>query len=296
VHTAPELAEASSAHTETLDRLLRHLVALGILTRSDSGRYGLTELGDGLRDDHPFGMRARLDIDGGVGRAELSFVQLLHSVRTGEAAFPAQFGRDFWEDVSLDAARSAAFDAEMGADVTAWAPAIISAYDWGSLEHVVDVGGGNGSLMAALLAAHPGLTGTVVDLPNTAEHARQLFATTGLSDRADVVAGSFFDPLPPGYDAYLLTAIVHDWGDDDARAVVRRCADAAGTDGRVFVIEKIGTDGVMPNTEMDLRLLAYMGGRERALDELTSLIESAGCRVAAVHSAGAIQILEVTAS
>jgi hypothetical protein len=295
VNTAPELAAASNADADTLDRVLRHLATLGVLTRTDAGQYALTALGDELRDDHPFGIRARLDIDGGVGRAELSFVQLLHSVRTGAAAFPAQFGRDFWDDLSLDAVRSAAFDAEMGADVTAWAPAIISAYDWGSLDTVVDVGGGNGSLLAALLTAHPHLRGIVVDLPSTAENARKLFAAADLSDRADVVAGSFFDPLPPGHSGYLLTAIIHDWGDEPARAIVRRCADAAGAEGKVFVIEKIGTDGVAPNTEMDLRLLVYMGGRERDLDELTALIESAGCHVTAAHPAGAIQLLEVTA-
>ena len=293
VHTAPDLAKAADADADTLDRLLRHLTALGVLSRSESGQYELTELGDALRDDHPFGMRARLDIDGGVGRAELSFVQLLHSVRTGEAAFPAQFGRDFWEELATDPVRSAVFDTEMGADVTAWAPAIISAYDWGSLGHVVDVGGGNGSLLIALLAAHPTLRGTVVDLPNTAEGARKAFAAAGLADRTDAVAGSFFDSLPAGFGGYLLTAIVHDWGDEPARTILRRCAEATGTGGSVFVIEKIGIDGVAPNTEMDLRLLAYMGGRERDLGELTALIESSGCRVVAVHPAGAIQIVEV---
>lgn len=296
VRTAPELAKAANVDAETLDRLLRHLATLGVLSRDDVGRYALTELGSGLRDDHPLGMRAFLDIDGGVGRAELSFAQLLHSVRTGEAAFPAQFGRDFWDALSLDAERSAAYAAEMGADVTAWAPAILSAYDWGSLDHVVDVGGGNGSLLVALLTAHPALRGTVVDLPATAESARKTFAAAGLTDRTDVAAGSFFDPLPSGFAAYLLTAIIHDWGDEPARAILRRCAVAAGEDGRVFVIEKIGTDGVAPNTEMDLRLLAFMGGRERDLGELTALIESSGCRVAAVHPAGAIQILELRKS
>lgn len=291
--TAAELAQRSGADADTLDRLLRHLTTLGLLARSETGEYALTDLGDQLRDDHPYGMRARLDVDGGVGRAELSFVRLLHSVRTGEAAFPAQFGRAFWDDLSSDPARSSAYDAEMGVDVTAWAPAIISAYDWGALEHVVDVGGGNGSLLFALLRAFPALRGTVFDLPRAAPSARVALDAAGLGHRTDVVAGSFFDPLPSGADGYLLTAIVHDWCDEDARTILRRCAEAAGRGGRVFVIEKIGTDGVTPNTEMDLRLLAYMGGRERNLDELAALIESGGCRVEARHTAGAIQILEV---
>jgi hypothetical protein len=226
----------------------------------------------------------------------LSFVQLLHSVRTGEPAYPAQFGRSFWDDLSADPIRSAAFDAEMGADVTGWAPAIIAAYDWGSLGHLVDVGGGNGSLLIAVLQAFPDLRGTVVDLPSTAEAARSAFADAGLSDRADAVAGNFFEPLPAGHPAYVLTAIIHDWSDEPARTILRRCADAAGTDGRVFIIEKIGVDGASPNTAMDLRLLAYMGGRERDIAGLTALVASAGCRLLGVHPAGAIQILEVVSA
>src|SRR5439155_21260948 len=113
-------------------------------------------------------MRVRLDLEGAVGRADLSFLQLLHAVRTGEPAYPAQFGRSFWEDLASDARLSSSFDELMGCDVAAEAPAIVAAYDWGSLGHVVDVGGGNGSLLIALLAAHPALRGTVVDLPGAA--------------------------------------------------------------------------------------------------------------------------------
>lgn len=265
LRTAPELAEAVDADADALDRVLRHLSTAGVLSRDRSGRYALTKRGEVLRDDHPDRVRARWDIDGALGRAELSLVRLLHTVRTGEPAFPAHFGRSFWEDLESDAARSASYDARMGADVAAWAPAIVSAYDWGSLGHVVDVGGGNGSLLIALLTEHPALRGTVVDLRDTAEAARKALAAAGLANRTDVVAGSFFYPLPAGAGGYLLTAIIHDWDDEAARAILRRCAEAAGADGRVFVIEKIGHDGASPNTEMDLRLLVYFGGRERGV-------------------------------
>jgi O-methyltransferase domain len=293
--TAGELAEATKADADTLDRLLKHLAAVSVLDRDQSGRYRLTPLGDVLHDDDPRGLRTRLDLEGAIGHAELSFVALLHAVRTGEPAFVAQFGRSFWDDLAANPARSATFDAEMGADVARWAPAILSAYDWGALGHIVDVGGGDGTLLAALLNAHPALRGTVVDLPRTAEAARTAFTAAGLADRADVGAGSFFDPLPAGAAGYLLTAIVHDWDDEPARAILRRCAEAAGAEGRVFVIEKIGADGETPSTEVDLRLLAYLGGRERSLDELVRLTEDAGCRVAAVHRARAISIVELAA-
>jgi hypothetical protein len=292
--TAPELAEAVRADAGALGRVLRHLVTAGVLRRDESDRYVLSARGQALRDDHPAGMRAMLDLDSAIGRADLSFVQLLHTVRTGEPAFPAQFGRSFWDDLAADPTRSASFDQQMGADVAAWAPDIVAAYDWGSLGHVVDVGGGNGTLLAALLREHPDLRGTVLDLPGAAEAARKALTAAGLADRSDAMAGSFFDPLPPGAGGYLLCAVLHDWDDAPARAILRRCAEAAGTGGRVFVVEKLVTD-TDHRTEMDLRVLAYFGGRERGIAEFTALAAAAGLRVAAVHPAGATPVVELTA-
>src|SRR6266851_3626846 len=169
LRTAPELAKASRANADALDRVLRHLVKAGLFTCDEAGRYSLTARGEELRDDHPTGTRALLDIEGAIGRADLSFVQLLHSVRTGDPAFSVQFGRDFWADLSADPGRTTSYDTQMGADVAADAPEIVSGFDWGSLGHVVDVGGGNGALMIALLTAYPELRGTVCDVPATAE-------------------------------------------------------------------------------------------------------------------------------
>jgi hypothetical protein len=291
--TAPELAEAVGADADALGRVLRHLVTAGVLHRDESDRYVLTARGEALRDDHPAGIRAVLDLESAIGRADLSFVRLLHTVRTGEPAFPAQFGRSFWDDLAADPGRSASFDAQMAADVAAWAPDIVAAYDWGSLGHVVDVGGGNGALLAALLREHPDLRGTVLDLPGAAAAARKVLTAAGLADRSDAVAGSFFDPLPPGAGGYLLCAVLHDWDDAAARTILRRCAEAAGTDGRVFVVEKLVT-ATDHRTEMDLRVLAYFGGRERGIAELTALAAAAGLRVAAVHPAGATPVIELT--
>jgi hypothetical protein len=184
----------------------------------------------------------------------------------------------------------------MGCDVAMEAPPIVSTYDWGSLGHVVDVGGGNGSLLIALLKAYPRLHGTVVDLPGAAHAAREAFAAAGLGDRADAVAGSFLDPLPPGAGGYLLSAIVHNWDDEAARAILRRCAEAAGGEGRVFVIERIGPDGESPSTTRDLRMLAYFNGRERRVSDLAELAADAGLRIAAVHAAGPSAVVELAAA
>ncbi len=295
LRTASELAGAVNADADALDRVLRHLATVEVLSRDASGRYVLTARGELLRNDHPAGLRRMLDIESAIGRADLSFVQLLQSVRTGEPAFPLQFGRPFWDDLAADPARSASFDAQMGADVAADAPAIVAAYDWGSLGYVVDVGGGNGALLTAMLRAYPTLRGTVFDLPETAEAARKALMAAGLGDRGDVVPGSFFDPLPSGAGGYLLSAILHDWDDDAARTILRRCAEAAVNGGAVFVVEKIGAEGESLRTGMDLRMLAYFGGRERGVAELTALAETSGLRVVAVHPAGSLAIVELTA-
>ncbi|WP_345580996.1 methyltransferase [Streptomyces prasinosporus] len=293
--TASRLAEVAGADENALDRVLAHLAHKGVLRRDDTGRYTLTELGEPLRSDHPSGMRAMLDIEGAVGRAELSFIHLLHSVRTGGAAFPVLFGRTFWEDLAEDAARAASFDARMGTDlVTARGADIVPAYDWGALGHVVDVGGGDGSLLITLLRACPGLRGTVVDLPDTAGKARRALADAGLADRGDAVAGSFFEPLPPGAGGYLLSSVIHDWGDHEAREILRRCAQAAHPGGRVLVVERTGADGESPGTAMDLRMLAYYGGKERGIAELSALAADCGLAVTAVHPAGALSVLELS--
>jgi O-methyltransferase domain len=293
VRTVPELAEAVAADADALDRLMRYLTVRGVLSRDESGRYALTAQGQPLRTDHPAGIHGWLDMEG-VGRAELSFVELLHSIRTGEAAFTKRYGRPFWDDLAADPARSASFDALLGADVAVRSPGVVTGYDWGSLGHVVDVGGGDGSLLIALLSEYPNLRGTVVDLPGSAETARKALTAAGLAHRSDVVAGSFFDPLPPGAGGYVLSLIIHDWADDEARAILRRCAEAAGADGSVFVIETVGDDGDAPHTGMDLRMLVVYGAKERGVAELAELGADVGLRLAGVHRAGPSVIVELS--
>ena len=295
LRTAAELAQAACANTDALDRVLRHLVSVGVFRRNDDGQYFLTSRGESLRDDHPSGTRARLDIENAVGRADLSLVDLLHSIRTGRASFPSHFGRGLWDDLASDPALRESFDGQMGTDVSAWAPQVVASYDWGALGHLIDVGGGNGTLLAAVLSGYPTLRGTVFEREGTAEAARETLRSAGFGDRSQVVCGSFFDPLPSGAGGYLLCAVLHDWEDEAACAILRRCAEAASTAGRVFVVEKTGADGASPQTDMDLRLLAYFGGRERGVAELTSLGLAAGLRLGAEYHAGNLSVIEFTA-
>ncbi|MFI9415417.1 methyltransferase [Nocardia gamkensis] len=292
--TAQALTTVVDADRDALGRLLDHLVTAGVLSRVDPGTYGLTALGERLRDDHPEGVRRWIDLEGAVGRADLCFVQLLHTVRTGEPAFPRQFGRTFWDDLSADPGLGASFDALMGARLAQDAPAVADAYPWGALGHVIDVGGGDASLLIALLRAHGALRGTVIDLPGPVARADRAIASAGLDHRADARVGSFFDPLPAGAGGYLLSGVLHDWDDEAAVRILQRCADAASETGRVLVVDHIGdAGGSPPDTEGDLRMLCYVRGRERTLDQVSALAEPARLEVGSVVPAGSRSIIEL---
>lgn len=289
--TAAELAEACDAHPGAFERLLRYLTVRGVFACDDAGRYSLTPLGDPLREDHPAQVRAWFDIDG-MGWGELSFVELLHSVRTGEAAFPKRYGRGYWDDMVASPVRTESFNALHGHDMASRSPGIVGALDWSSFDRIVDVGGGDGSLITAILTANPALRGTVFDLANATATAKAAFVEAGIDDRADTTTGSFFDdPIPPGADAYLLSLILHDWPDDKSVEILRACAKAAGPTGRVLVIESIG-EGEVTHTGMDLRMMVLYAARERGVTDFTELAAQAGLTRTAVHRAGPSAIIE----
>ncbi|POX36641.1 methyltransferase [Streptomyces sp. Ru73] len=298
IRTVSALAGATGSDPGALERLLDHLIAVGLLRRAgaEASGYALTAAGEELRDGHPGGLRRRLDTGTAVGRADLAFVELAHSVRTGAAAFPERYGKDFWADLRADPARTADYDAQMAVDVTSWAEAVLPVYDWAGLGRLVDVGGGNGTMLAALLTAHPGLRGTVFDQPETARAARATLAAAGVTDRGDAVGGDFFGELPRGAGGYLLCAVLHDWDDASAVAILRSCARAAGRAGKVLVVERFGVGGEAVSTAMDLRMLVYFGGRERGVTDLTALAGRAGLVVSGVRHAGRLAVVELVAA
>lgn len=281
--TAEAIADRCSAHAPALERLLLHWAWLGLLRRTTDGDYDLTELGGQLRSDHPAGRREWLDMTGSVGRGDLAFVELMHTMTTGGSAYRARYGQDFWDDLGSDEGLRASFDALMQRHVEADAARVVDAYPWTRHRTIVDVAGGGGALLAKILRAHPGLDGVLVELAEPAARARATFDSADLRDRASVAVGSFFDPLPARGDAYVLSAVLHDWDDESCRRILRTCRAAMTATDRLLVIEAVGQDGESVDPRMDLRMLAYTGGKERGVGELAELAARADLELVRTH-------------
>lgn len=290
-----DLAEECAVDADALGRLLGYLASRGVFRRTGRTTFALNGAARLLCDDHPTRLRAWLDVDSMGGRVDRAAAGLLDTVRTGEPAYPKIFGRALWDDLAAAPDLVAAFNRYTAARTSRWAADVLAGYDWSRARHVVDVGGGDGTLLARILTAHPTLVGTLVDLPKPAAAAGEALAAAGLADRCAVVAGSFFDPLPTTGDVYLLANVVSAWADRDAVAILRRCAQAAGADGRVLVVERNAPDEA-ESAALDLTALVLLGGRLRDLDALGSLAVAAGMRVrSAVSTPGGVSMVECLA-
>lgn len=279
-----DLAREADADADALQRVLWHLVDQGVFEEPAPGRFVLNAAAAMLRDDHPARLRFGLDLDGIGNRMALAWGSLLGAVRTGKPAYADMFGRPFWDDLDAHPDIAASFDAMMGpAGHGMPDPEVLLSGNWRSVRTVVDVGGGTGSLLAEILRAHPGVRGTLVDLPRTVARSVETFQVAGVMDRVTTVGQSFFDPLPAGADLYLLKNVLADWPDPEARAILRRCAEAARPNGRVVVL-----GGVSPDTEAGvpspaLLMMVLVGGRERSLAEFRALARDAGLAVRAAE-------------
>ncbi|MGH8877232.1 MAG: methyltransferase [Stackebrandtia sp.] len=273
----PQLAAATGAHPDALRRLLRYLVARDVFTEPEPDRFGLTGLSELLTDGHPAASRGWMDLEGFGGRMDLAFFQLLETVRTGAAA-------EGWRDHLRDEQVAASYDEIMEAQSRMQASAIADAHEWPETGHIVDVGGGTGTLLVHLLHEYPRLRGTLLELPHAADRADAVITEAGLTGRCDVLTGDLNDVQIPAADVYLFKFVWHAFDDDGVVRALRRCTEAGSAGSRVVVIEHSAEPGDDRGgfTSMDLRMLVLGEGRERTVDEYAALGAHAGLELGAV--------------
>jgi O-methyltransferase domain len=275
-----ELAAGTGADEDSLYRVLRLLAALGVFTEAPPRSFGLTILGGRLRSDAPASMRSWALLHGTVAGCQ-PFEHILHTVRTGQAGFGTAHGMSLFEFLARHPADAEVFDAAMLERTAAYAPSVAAGYDFSDLRTVVDVGGGRGILLAAILRGHGHLQGTLFELPAVAAGAEAVLAAAGLTDRCEVVAGDFFQGVPAGADCYLLANVLHDWDDTRAIEILAHCRQAVTRHGRVLIIERLIPDDpaeAVPALLSDINMLVVSGGRERTNSEYGELLEAAGLR------------------
>jgi hypothetical protein len=281
---ADELAATAGAHPRSLYRLLRALAGVGLFSEDADGRFALTPLGDCLRSDAT-GSVAPLAIFFGQPDYWQAWGGLSHSVQTGEYAFRHVHGTSPWEYRLRHAEAGAAFDWAMTGRSRAEADAALDAFDFGRFDTVVDVGGGQGAFLAALLARHQRTRGVLFDQAHVVARAQPLLQAAGVADRCRVEGGSVFESIPHGGDAYLLKSVLHDWEDEDALAILRMCRAVIGADRPLLVIDWViseGHEGAVAKL-LDLALLVSPGGTVRTPDEWATLFATAGFRLANIY-------------
>lgn len=278
-----ELAAMTSAHPQALYRLLRALASLGIFAELEDGYFGLTPLSNLLRSDHEGSLHG-LALLYGEGWIWQAYGALLHSVQAGETAFQHVHGCDFFSYLGQHPDAAGVFHQAMTGFSHQELEAIMAAYDFSQVQHLVDVGGGEGALVVALLKAYPTLRATLFDLAPAIERAATNMTSHGLLERCALVSGDFFESVPSGGDLYVLKRVIHDWQDEQCIVILKQCRAAISLEGRLLIIERVITHGERSREGklFDINMMVTAGGQERSDEEYASLLAAAGFRLRGV--------------
>ena len=278
--TSRELAELTGAHEISLHRVLLALASLGVLADLGERRFGLTPRGRLLRSTTPGSLRRAALLAG--QRSYRAWGGLLHSVQTGETAFKHVFGMGTFEYMAQHPDLAAIYNDAMSASAEEHAAAVVQAYDFSRFRSVADVGGGLGALMGAILIAHPALRGVILERESVAAEIPRRLAEAGVAARCEVAAGDFFRSVPADADAYLLSHIVHNWDDERAGVILKRCRAAMTAAGTLLVVEQVlpehvEASGTAQRALMaDLHMMVVTGGQERTAAEYRALLAGSG--------------------
>ena len=292
--TADTLAGPTGTHAPSLYRLMRTLASLGILTEDASRRFALTPLGEALKTGAPGAARPSI-----LTLASESWVQgvgqLLYSVQTGKSGFEKMFGMPIFDWLAKHPEEASMFSETMVGIHGLEPAAVAAAYDFSGLKTLVDVGGATGNLLTTILQKHPGPRGILYDLPHVVRDAPAFIDARGLKDRVTIEAGSFFDRIPAGADAYLLSHIIHDWSEQQCLTILGNCRRVMNPGSRLLIIEMVLPPGDTPHPGkvLDMMMLVGPGGQERTEQEYGALLAKANLRLTRVMpTESAVSVVE----
>jgi len=278
--SAAELANATQTHAPSLHRLMRTLAGLGILTERDAQRFALTPLGDALKTGAPGSARATLLAFLGPAFWR-SWEEFPYSLQTGKTGFEKTWGVPVFEHLARHPEEASYFSEAMVGFHGSEPPAVAAAYDFSGIKTVVDVGGATGNMLAAILSRHANLRGVLFDRPHVVRDAPALLEARGVAQRVTIESGDFFERVPAGGDAYILSHIIHDWNEDQCLTILGHCRKAMKPNGRLLIVETVLPTGDTPHQGkiQDMVMLVIPGGQERTEAEYTALLSKGGFRL-----------------
>jgi O-methyltransferase/methyltransferase family protein len=274
-----ELAEATASHPASLRRLLRALASLGVLATEQNYTFELTPIGASLQSSGLASVRSMILT---LGEEHYhAWGELLRGIRSGEPAFNHVYGMDLFTYLGHTPMARTTFNEGMAEVTSLVSLALLASYDFSAFSQIVEVGGGYGSLIRAILTANPALTGVLFDSPQIIESAKGYISNVELNGRCQAVGGNFFDSVPRGGDAYILKNVIHAWDDSHGVVILRNCRRAMAENGKVLLVEMLlPLDGAVSlQSLMDLNMLVISGGRERTEPEYREILATAGLRI-----------------
>ena len=290
-----DIAGSCGTRPEETYRFLRCLSCVGILKEHAEQVFSLTPIGQLLRSDIPGSFDALAIMHSSVWSGEV-FANLEHTLKTGENAFKKTYGCNMFEWFAKHSEAGALFGRAMSTYSSMEVPMVMDAYDFTGCRCIVDIGGGHGMLISAILNKIPDITGILLDTPEVVAHTQSSLKDSELASRLKLVAGDFFESVPRGGDVYLLKHVLHDWDDTRAKHILQNIASAMSPNAKLLVIEQgITPPGVPgPGKMLDLSMMALTeGGMERTPEQHRALFESVGLTYSqTIHTKGPISIFE----
>ena len=290
--TAEELARLTGTHAPALYRVLRTLSSLGFFHEEASHHFSPQPLGALLKSGTP-GYAAAVMLGGEMVTRSLD--QFLYSIQTGKTGFQKAFGMPAFDWLAAHPKEASLFNDTMVGVHGMEPAAVAAAYDFSAFQTITDIGGSTGNMLTTILAKHTGPRGILFDMAHVVREAPALIKQRGMTDRIRIEAGSFFESVPAGADAYIFSHIIHDWDEQQCLTILGNCRRAMKPSARLLLVEMVLPSGDTPHPGklLDIMMLLLPGGQERTPEEYSALLDKAGFRMTrVVPTASPVSIVE----